>query len=209
MPARPDFSFEDQFDGPVCGVDEVGRGPLAGPVVAAAVILRRDAPENLLAAINDSKKLTAKKRESLFSQIHAHAQVSIAECGIDEIDRLNILHAALRAMQKAVEALPVKPVAALIDGNQKPKLSLPMKTVVGGDAKSLSIAAASIVAKHHRDLLMQKYSIEFPHYGWERNAGYGTAAHLKAIEIHGVTPLHRRSFSPIAQYLLKRNSANN
>jgi ribonuclease HII len=207
---RPDFSFEDELDHPVCGIDEVGRGPLAGPVVAAAVVLRREGiPKKILAEINDSKQLTAAKREYLFKHIHDYAHVSLAECGVDEIDTINILQASLRAMKKAFEGLDIAPKAALIDGIHAPKLRCAIKTVVQGDSRSLSIAAASIVAKHHRDLLMQTYAIEFPQYGWETNAGYGTAQHLKAIQIHGVTRLHRRSFAPISQHLLKENSANN
>lgn len=206
----PDFTFEDAHKGIVCGVDEVGRGPLAGPVVAAAVVLRRDEfPPEALALINDSKTLTTKTRAYLAEKIHRHAHVCIADCGVEEIDEINILQASLRAMKKAVEGLDIRPAAALIDGNKAPKLSCAVKTIVKGDSKSLSIAAASIVAKHHRDILMRLYAAEFPHYGWETNAGYGTAHHLKAIEIHGVTPLHRRSFSPVAESLLKVNSANN
>jgi ribonuclease HII len=206
----PDFSLEDRFDSLVCGVDEVGRGPLAGPVVAAAVVLRRkDCPADMLAQIDDSKKLTAAKRAYLAEKLRDCAHISIAACDVAEIDRINILQAALLAMKKAVETLDIKPAVALIDGNRAPKLACRAQTVIKGDSLSLSIAAASIVAKHHRDQLMKTYAIEFPHYGWEKNAGYGTAQHLKAIQIHGVTPLHRRSFSPISEHLLKVNSANN
>ena len=199
--SRPDFSFEDAYQGPVCGIDEVGRGPLAGPVVAAAVIIdRARMPQKILDAINDSKKLSAAKREYLFNHLHDYSYVSLAECDAREIDSINILQASLLAMRKAFDALRAHgPVAALVDGNQNPKITgCQVQTIVKGDAKSLSIAAASIVAKHYRDQLMCKYAIEFPHYGWETNAGYGTAAHLKAIEIHGITPLHRRSFAPIS-----------
>lgn len=206
---KPDFSFEDKFTGTVCGMDEVGRGPLAGPVVAAAVILKRhDIPQDIQNQINDSKILTPQKREFLYGQIHTFAHVSIAQCTAEEIDDINILQASLRAMQKAFTALPVRPDAALVDGNRAPKLPCKTLAIIKGDSKSLSIAAASIVAKHHRDKLMSACAIEFPQYGWERNAGYGTAQHLKAIEIHGVTPLHRRSFSPVSNYLLKVSSAN-
>jgi ribonuclease HII len=207
---RPDFSFEDTFKGIVCGVDEAGRGPLAGPVVAAAVVLKRKGiPSAILEQINDSKKLSAKKREYLFCQIHDHAHVSIAECSVEEIDKINILQASLLAMKKAIEALEIKPAAALIDGIHAPKTFCAVKTIIEGDGRSLSIAAASIVAKHHRDLLMHKHALEFPQYGWGTNAGYGTPQHLKAIEIHGITHLHRRSFSPISDRILKENSANN
>jgi ribonuclease HII len=208
--SRPDFSLEDTLPGPVCGVDEVGRGPLAGPVVAAAVVLRRgEFPPDVLSQIDDSKKLTAAKREYLAVRIRQHAHVSIASCEVEEIDAINILQASLLAMKKAVEALDIRPAAALIDGIHSPKISCAAKTVIQGDSRSLSIAAASIVAKHHRDVLMSGYAITFPQYGWETNAGYGTAQHLKAIEIHGVTPLHRRSFSPIADKLNKERITNN
>lgn len=209
---KPDFLFEDQCEGIVCGIDEVGRGPLAGPVVAAAVVIRRDKiPSSILEQLNDSKKLSAQKRQYLFGQIHEFCDVSLAECSVEEIDTVkNILQASLRAMAKAYDGLKVKPLTALVDGNQKPKLGCSsIRTIVKGDARSLSIAAASIVAKHYRDSLMSRMAEEFPHYGWEKNAGYGTAAHLKAIEIHGVTIHHRRSFAPISKQLVKVSSANN
>ena len=210
MSNRPSFIFENRYQGAVCGIDEVGRGPLAGPVVAAAVIFRRDKiPADILDQIDDSKKLTGKKRAYLSSKIHDYAHVSIAECAVEEIDRINILRASLTAMQKACKLLSVRPDIALIDGTHAPKLACPAQTIIKGDSRSLSIAAASIVAKHYRDGLMKKYAVEFPQYGWENNAGYGTAYHLKAIEIYGVTPLHRRSFAPISKQLVKENSANN
>lgn len=211
---RPDFSFEDREShlfsastGGVCGLDEVGRGPLAGPVVAAAVVLRRDPAHSALwDLINDSKKLTARCRAELFARIHDAGDVSIALCTVEEIDDINILQASLRAMRKAFDGLPRRPEAALVDGNKAPALPCKTQTIVKGDAKSLSIAAASIVAKHYRDELMQKLAEEFPHYGWAKNAGYGTAAHLKALEIHGVTVHHRRSFAPISKLILKDHS---
>ncbi len=217
LPAySPDFSFEDRHTGHVCGLDEAGRGPLAGPVVAAAVIIRRaDMPAAILAQINDSKKLSAIKRELLYKEIHQYSYVSVGVCGVDEIDRLNILQASLLAMRKAYQGLlklvKTPPVAALIDGNIKPKLGGLVEeiTIVKGDARSYSIAAASIIAKHHRDEIMKKHAEQFPQYGWARNAGYGTAMHLEALEKHGVTPLHRRSFSPVAERLVKQSSANN
>lgn len=207
---KPDFHFEDQYDGIVCGIDEVGRGPLAGPVVAAAVVLKRDIfPSDILAQINDSKKLNHAKRDYLFNKIKEFSHVSIAECSVNEIDDINILQASLRAMQKACQGLDIKPVMALIDGNKTPKkLRCDATTIVKGDAKSLSIAAASIIAKHYRDELMKKHAQEFPHYGWEKNAGYGTAQHLKALEKYGVTPLHRRSFAPVSNRILQSLSAN-
>lgn len=210
--ARPDFSFEDQENRgdaslPVCGIDEVGRGPLAGPVVAAAVILRRDprhAP--LWQDINDSKKLSARRRADLYARIHDAGDVAIALCTVAEIDEINILQASLRAMHKAYDNLPQRPAAALIDGNKAPKLPCAARTIVKGDARSLSIAAASIVAKHFRDEMMQKLAEDFPPYGWAKNAGYGTAEHLKALEIHGVTVHHRRSFAPVSKLILKDHS---
>lgn len=210
MPKRPNFSFEDQHHGIVCGIDEAGRGPLAGPVVAAAVIIQRDKmPRAILREINDSKKLTARKREFLFSKIQEFAHVSIAESSVAEIDEINILQASLRAMAKAFDGLALRPAVALVDGNQKPKLPCTIQTIISGDSRSLSIAAASIVAKHYRDMLMTRIANDFPHYGWTSNAGYGTEQHIKAIEIHGITPHHRRSFSPISKQMVKESSANN
>lgn len=218
MPAvkaySPDFSFEDQHQGIVCGIDEAGRGPLAGPVVAAAVVLRRtEIPSDILSRINDSKALTADTRAFIYNKIFDFAYVSVAESSVEEIDRLNILQASLLAMKKAhtklCRQMQEPPAVALIDGNQKPKLSRGIiQTIVSGDARSFSIAAASIVAKHTRDQLMLKYAKQFPHYGWARNAGYGTPEHLKALEIHGITPLHRRSFAPVSKQLVKETSAN-
>jgi ribonuclease HII len=211
---KPDFSFEDQYGGIVCGIDEAGRGPLAGPVVAAAVVIRRDEmPADILAEINDSKQLTAEKRTYLYSEIQRYAHVALAESSVEVIDRINILQASLAAMRKAHlrlrKLLPEPPNAALIDGNMPPKLGkIKIRTIVQGDARSFSIAAASIIAKHYRDQLMKKHAKKFPQYGWHTNAGYGTPEHLKAIEIHGVTPLHRRSFSPVSNKLVQENSAN-
>lgn len=210
----PDFSFEDRYDGVVCGIDEAGRGPLAGPVVAAAVVIRRhEIPADILSQINDSKALTAERRAFLFKKIYEYSYVSLAESSVDEIDRLNILQASLLAMKKAHAKLrrqmQAPPIVALVDGNQKPKLDrIAIETIVQGDARSFSIAAASIIAKHYRDQVMLKHARKFPQYGWATNAGYGTPEHLKAIEIHGVTPLHRRSFAPVSKQLVKENIAN-
>lgn len=188
-------------------MDEVGRGPLAGPVVAAAVIIDRHiAPPEILSQIRDSKTLSEQKIEYLFNKIHEFSQVSVSQCSVEEIDDINILQASLRAMQKAVDTLKLTPAHALIDGNKAPKLSCTVQTVIKGDSKSLSIAAASIVAKYTRDRMMTEFAQQYPHYGWETNAGYGTAAHLKAIQTHGVTPLHRKSFAPIRNYLLTQAS---
>lgn len=209
----PDFSFEDGYDGPVCGLDEVGRGPLAGPVVAACVIIdRARIPAEITEQINDSKKLTEKKRTFLFNKIYEFSYVSIAQSSVEDIDRINILQASLRAMEKSFRALckeqNLQPVAALVDGNQPPKLKIPVKTIIQGDSLSVSIAAASIVAKHYRDGLMKKLARKHPEYGWENNAGYGTREHLEALEKYGVTPFHRRSFAPVSKQLVKENSAN-
>jgi ribonuclease HII len=180
----------------VCGVDEAGRGPWAGPVVAAAVILDRDAiPEG----IHDSKKLTAKKREALFEQIITSAQAyAIAQATVAEIDTLNILHATMLAMQRAVKSLDIIPQVALIDGNRAPALSgMEVHTVVKGDARSLSIAAASILAKVHRDRIMRELDAIYPMYGFAAHAGYGTAQHQHALKRYGITVHHRRSYAPI------------
>ncbi len=213
---KPDFSFEDGFSGPVCGLDEVGRGPLAGPVVAACVVLRRaEFPADILSEINDSKKLDADKRSRLFGYINQYAYVSVAECTVADIDRINILRASLYAMRKAHLKLhkmmgDAAPVAALVDGNMAPKLAhkIQIQTIIQGDARSFSIAAASIIAKHHRDTLMKTYARRFPQYGWDTNMGYGTPEHLEALEIHGITPLHRMSFAPVSKQSVKQNSAN-
>lgn len=202
---RPDFSFETAA-GPlavVCGVDEVGRGPIAGPVLAAAAILPRDLPAALAARIDDSKKLTAATRDALAPQIREVAVAwAVAEASVAEIDDINILQAALLAMTRAVEKLRVAPTYALIDGNRAPKaLPCPAQTVVKGDSRSLSIAAAAILAKTERDRIMVELDAEFPGYGWARNAGYPTPEHLAALRRLGPTPWHRRSFAPVAALL--------
>lgn len=183
----------------IAGVDEVGRGPLAGPVTAAAVVLDLSRiPEGL----NDSKKLSASRREALAAQIHADHAVGLAHVDVAEIDSLNILRASHVAMLRALAALPQQPDMVLVDGNLIPKdLSLPAQAIVKGDARSLSIAAASIVAKVARDAVMQDLAHAFPGYGWEKNAGYPTKAHKQALLDLGVTPHHRRSFAPIRNML--------
>lgn len=205
----PDFSFEDKAGLPCCGIDEVGRGPLAGPVVAAAVILdRARLPKAIYQNINDSKKLTLKRRGELALALRDYADVSLGLCSVEEIDQLNILRATLEAMKRAYTGLSSPAALALVDGNQKPPLTCRIQTIVKGDARCMSIAAASIIAKDHRDRLMSELSETHPHYGWSTNAGYGTAVHLKALELHGVTIHHRRSFAPVSKQLLKANSAN-
>lgn len=186
-------------DGLVCGVDEAGRGPLAGPVVAAAVILD---PARPIAGLNDSKKLSAKKRVALAGLIRERALAwSVAEASVEEIDQLNILHASMLAMQRAVAALQVTPERALIDGNRCPPLAMPAEAVVQGDAKVAAIAAASILAKTVRDEGMLVLHAQYPHYGFDRHMGYPTAAHCAALAAHGVSPVHRRSFAPVARQL--------
>ena len=200
MKKTPSFAIENSCSGIVCGIDEVGRGPLAGPVVASAVIINREiAPAEILEQINDSKKLSAKKRNYLFNKIQEFADIAIAECSVEEIDEINILQASLKAMSKAYAKLKPSPSFALIDGNKSPKISCTTKTVIKGDSLSISIAAASIIAKEYRDNLMRKIANDYPEYGWESNAGYGTKTHLAAIEKYGITPHSRRSFAPIKQ----------
>lgn len=185
----------------IAGVDEVGRGPLAGPVMAAAVILPATLPPGLMAAIDDSKALSEKKREALAPLIEAHCRWALAEASVAEIDSLNILQASLLAMRRAVEGLGRDVDVALIDGNRPPRLACKAVTVIKGDAQSLSIAAASILAKVARDRLMCALHESFPHYGWDSNAGYPAPLHLAALETHGVTPHHRRSFAPVKRII--------
>ncbi|MFZ5791200.1 MAG: ribonuclease HII [Pseudomonadota bacterium] len=200
----PDFALEREAPAaPVAGVDEVGRGPLAGPVVAAAVILDpARLPEKIASQIDDSKKIAAPKRKKLAAWLLENAIVALGEASVEEIDRLNILQASLLAMARAVTALPVEPAFALVDGNRAPKLACPARAVIGGDGLSLSIAAASIVAKVTRDQLMAELDRRYPGYGWSHNAGYGTSEHRTALQHLGVTPEHRRSFSIVSQHRL-------
>ena len=183
--------------GLVAGVDEVGRGPLAGPVVAAAVILDDQRP---IKGLRDSKQLTALQRERLDGQIRARALcLCIAQASVEEIDRLNILQATLLAMQRAVEGLRLLPVCALIDGNRLPRLRVPCEAVVKGDSRVAAIAAASIVAKVYRDALLVQLHERHPHYGFADHKGYATAEHLAALRAHGACMEHRRSFAPVAE----------
>lgn len=186
-------------EGLVCGVDEAGRGPLAGTVVAAAVILD---PQRPIAGLDDSKKLSDKKRQALAELIRERALAwAVASASVEEIDRLNILHASLLAMQRAVAALAVRPIRVLIDGNRCPALDIPAEAVVKGDGKIASIAAASILAKTVRDAEMLALHAEYPMYGFDRHMGYPTAAHCAALEEFGASPVHRRSFGPVARQL--------
>ena len=207
----PDYRAEKaiiaEHGGPVCGVDEVGRGPLAGPVVAAAVILD---PDNIPEGLNDSKKLSAKKREILFDLIQQSAiAISVAEASVEEIDEINILEASMLAMRRAVQNLPQKAGSALVDGNRDPELDLPTLCLIKGDARSFSIAAASIIAKKIRDEKMAKLAKIYPDYGWEKNAGYGVPAHMKGLGLVGISPFHRKSFAPISKILNEDSDATN
>lgn len=197
----PDLILERTHLGAVAGIDEAGRGPWAGPVVAAAVILDSDSPGALPAGIDDSKALSAKRRVALFDAVMATARVGVANAGVGEIDRLNILGATMLAMARAVAALGDPPAHVLVDGTHLPDLPCPGTAVVGGDRRSLSIAAASIVAKVTRDRMMASLAAEFPGYGWESNVGYGTVQHRDGLAQFGVTPHHRCSFAPIRRIL--------
>lgn len=182
----------------IVGVDEAGRGPLAGPVVAAAVVLCEEGIDGL----DDSKKLSPKKRAALEEQIKAKCRWAVGLCSVEEIDRINILQATLLAMTRAVEALAITPALVMVDGNRLPKWTYQAQAVVGGDAIHPCISAASIIAKEHRDRLMVEADREFPGYGWASNKGYGAAIHMEALRRLGPTPLHRRSFAPVAQMVL-------
>jgi ribonuclease HII len=195
----PDFLIERTHTGLVAGVDEAGRGPWAGSVVAAAVIFRtRRVPRG----IDDSKKLTSERREALYDEIMDRALVGIGEASVAEIDRFNILGATMLAMQRAVAALGSLPDHALVDGNRAPTLPCPVSTVVEGDALSLSIAAASIIAKVTRDRMMVTHCMEFPGYGFSRHKGYGTAEHRDALQRLGPCAIHRLSFAPLESWRL-------
>jgi len=202
----PDFSLEqnaiDQGHCPVCGVDEAGRGPWAGPVIAGAVILdMNNLPDLLRSGLDDSKKLNAPKRALLFEALQDCAQIGVGMATVQEIDDINILQGTLMAMQRAVANLPQAPSFALVDGNRPPSLECAVRTVIKGDGLSLSIAAASIVAKVTRDRIMVDLANRHPGYGWERNAGYGTPQHQRGLAKLGITDHHRRSFAPIAKLL--------
>ncbi len=194
----PDFSYEmlarERVSGPICGIDEAGRGPWAGPVVAAAVILD---PQNMPVGIADSKVVKEAERERLFEELQARAIVGVGIADVARIDRDNILAATMWAMADAVSSLDVPPELALVDGNRAPPLLCQSQTVVQGDALVLSIAAASIIAKVTRDRIMRALAVRHPGYGWERNKGYGTKEHQAGLARLGVCSEHRRSFKPI------------
>jgi ribonuclease HII len=199
----PDFAIERRVPGLVCGIDEAGRGPLAGPVVAAAVILDPcHLPRSLRDGLDDSKRLSAAQREDYQHALagmaaRGHAHIGLGAASVREIDAINILRATLLAMTRAVAALGLRPDHALVDGTVAPSLGCAVETVIGGDGLSLSIAAASVVAKVRRDRIMRALARRYPGYGWERNAGYATPEHGAALRRLGLTPHHRRSFAPV------------
>ncbi len=199
----PDFSLENEHNGLVCGIDEAGRGPWAGPVTAAAVIFDQNTlSPDLAQSLNDSKKLSSKKREALIGRIQDESIWAIGQASVEEIDRLNILQATYLAMTRALEGLSQKPDFALIDGNKiPPQIGVPAQSIVKGDGLSCSIAAASIIAKVSRDREMAQLGEQYPGYGWEKNAGYGVKAHQEALLRLGPTPHHRKSFKPIKKLL--------
>jgi ribonuclease HII len=199
----PHFRLEQAAGGRVAGLDEVGRGPLAGPVVAAAVVFPQGVPLALARLLDDSKKLSAERRLAASMALYASgaAEIGVAAASVAEIERINILRASLLAMRRAVLRLPSAPDLALVDGNRPPDLPCAVQCVVGGDGISLSIAAASIIAKVARDRLMARLAARFPQYGWERNAGYGTPAHCRAMAAIGLSPHHRRGFAPVRALL--------
>ena len=185
--------------GLLAGVDEAGRGPLAGPVVAAAVILD---DQNPIKGLADSKKLTARQRDRLYDEIRAKALCcSVAEASVEEIDQINILQATMLAMRRAVEGLRLKPTKVLVDGNRLPVLDVLAEAIVQGDAKVQAISAASILAKVHRDRWCETIDRDYPDYGFASHKGYGTAEHMQALKLHGATPWHRKSFAPVAAVL--------
>lgn len=204
----PDFDIEDEINGVVAGVDEAGRGPWVGPVVAGcAVFINRGVDERLLKELNDSKKLSKKKREMLYDLLLLEAEkgnmkIGIGEASAKEIDEVNILNASFLAMRRAIQAAGTVPNLVLVDGNRLPqKPQYPARAVIKGDAKSYSISAASILAKVYRDRLMEKMALKYPYYGFEKNAGYGTKAHIDGLKKYGITPEHRRSYAPIKAFL--------
>lgn len=204
----PDFEVENSLKCLVAGVDEAGRGPWAGPVVAGAVVfLDKNVADELLEGLDDSKKLSTKKRDALYLKLFdeeskGRISIGIGQASVEEIDTLNILQATFLAMNRATEALKVVPNIAIIDGNQNPKsFCCKTKTVIKGDAKSLSISAASIVAKVYRDKLMSELAKQYPYYAFEKNAGYGTKLHIEGLQKYGITPHHRKSYKPIKKFL--------
>lgn len=199
----PHYRLESQHEGRVAGVDEAGRGPLAGPVVAAAVVFAARPPRRLARLLDDSKRLTPAQREEAAQALRAHegAEIGVGAASVAEIERLNILHAAMLAMARAVLRLGMPPALALVDGNYPPPLVCPVRCVVGGDGECLSIAAASIIAKVVRDRAMARLGVRYQRYGWDCNAGYATARHRAALETHGPTRHHRVAFHSVRRVL--------
>jgi ribonuclease HII len=195
---RPCFKIERDFPTPLAGVDEAGCAPLAGPVVAAAVILDR---EKFPRGIDDSKKLDLETREAIFGRLQKVAIIGVGICSVEEIEQLNIYWARMLAMTRAVAALPQEPAWILVDGNACPRWERPSKAIVAGDARCRSIAAASIIAKVTRDRIMAEHARDYPGYGWETNRGYPTPEHIRGIAALGLTPLHRRTFSRVREHL--------
>ena len=195
---RPCFKIERDFPMPLAGVDEAGCAPLAGPVVAAAVILDR---EKFPRGIDDSKKLDLETREAIYGRLQKVAVIGVGICSVQEIEQLNIYWARMLAMTRAVASLPQEPAWILVDGNATPRWDKPSKAIVAGDAKCRSIAAASIIAKVTRDRIMAEYAHDYPGYGWETNRGYPTPEHIRGIAALGLTPLHRRTFSKVREHL--------
>lgn len=194
--ARPCFKLELPFPQPLAGVDEAGCAPLAGPVVAAAVVLDR---EKFPRGIDDSKKLDLDTREAIYVRLQKVARIGVGMASVEEIDQINIYWARMLAMTRAVEALGFEPAWILVDGNATPRWQRPSKAVIAGDSKCRSIAAASIVAKVTRDRIMAEHAETYPGYGWETNRGYPTPEHIRALDALGLTPLHRRSFAPVRE----------
>jgi len=201
MPRHCSFRLELEFPQPLAGVDEAGCAPLAGPVVAAAVILDRD---KFPRGIDDSKNLPIEKREAIYAKLVKCAAWGVGIASVEEIDRINIYWARMLAMTRAVEALGIEPAWVLVDGNATPRWQRPSKPIVGGDGKCRSIAAASIVAKVTRDRMMADLARDYPGYGWETNRGYGTPQHQRALDALGTTPIHRRSFAPVREIEARR-----
>jgi ribonuclease HII len=193
---RPCFKLEVPYPQPLAGVDEAGCAPLAGPVVAAAVVLDRD---KFPRGIDDSKRLDLDTREAIFGRLQKVARIGVGIASVEEIDQINIYWARMLAMTRAVEALGFEPAWILVDGNACPRWQRPSKAVIAGDAKCRSIAAASIVAKVTRDRIMAEHAETYPGYGWETNRGYPTPEHIRALDTLGLTPLHRRSFAPVRE----------
>ncbi|MBR2286261.1 MAG: ribonuclease HII [Alphaproteobacteria bacterium] len=204
MKTNPDFSLEMAHGGLIAGVDEAGRGPLCGPVVAAAVIFP-NTDIDIPVVIRDSKQMTAKQRAVAYDWITQNCIWATGECGPAEIDELNILWASMRAMERAVEGLTTKPDFCLIDGNRVPK-NLAGESVVRGDAKSMSIAAASIIAKETRDKIMHDLAKKYPEYDWDKNAGYPTQSHLQAIDKYGINEQYRKSYGPVKERIKNENT---